>query len=219
MKTRTQFRKSTRKNATQAANEIGRAASRRGQFRAARVSRFCAWICEIAREFSSECCNNLSNNHIFPNYSQNYAKIGLNKGPAKTGLAPREARRPVLLMRTFVESNFGVIWGIILEKGVDFRGKSARQPCSQADIVAKLTIISRGPRKLYHDLSPSTWGRAKRAPCTQAVIVVNFAWAREINANFATMSAWLHGCRALLPQKSIAVNFTWMRFFKFSRKS
>ena len=62
LKFHAQFRKSTRKNATQAANEIGRGASRRGQFRAARVSRFCAWICEIAREFSSECCNNLSNN-------------------------------------------------------------------------------------------------------------------------------------------------------------
>ena len=38
-----QFRKSTRKNATQAANKIkiGRSASRRGQFPAARVSCFC----------------------------------------------------------------------------------------------------------------------------------------------------------------------------------
>ena len=29
-------------------------------------------------------------------------------------------------------------------------------------------------------------------PCTRAVIVVKFAGAHEINANFATMSAWLH---------------------------
>ena len=51
---------STRKNVTQAARKIGRGASRRGQFCATRVSRFCAWICEIAREVSTECCNNCS---------------------------------------------------------------------------------------------------------------------------------------------------------------
>ena len=31
-------------------------------FRSPPVSRFCTWICKMAREFSSECCNNLSNN-------------------------------------------------------------------------------------------------------------------------------------------------------------
>ena len=65
LKIHAQFRKSTRENATQAANEIGRGASRRGQFRAAGVSRFCTWICKIERAFSSECCNDLSNNRRF----------------------------------------------------------------------------------------------------------------------------------------------------------
>ena len=56
-KRRGQFRKSTRKNAAPSSHEIGRGAKRRGQVRAPPVSRFCAWICEIARQFSTECCN------------------------------------------------------------------------------------------------------------------------------------------------------------------
>ena len=52
-----QFRRSTRKNVAQAARELGRGTARLGQFCAAGVSRFCAWICEIAYEFSTECCN------------------------------------------------------------------------------------------------------------------------------------------------------------------
>ena len=43
---------------------------------------------------------------------------------------------------------------------LSFAGE-ARQPCSQADIVAK--FITR-PRKIYHDDSLDTWGRASRAP-------------------------------------------------------
>ena len=52
LKFHAQFRKSTRKNPTQAACKIGRGAARRGQFYATRVSRFSAWICETARDSS-----------------------------------------------------------------------------------------------------------------------------------------------------------------------
>ena len=71
-----QFRKSARKNVTQAARKIGRGASRRGQFCATRVSRFCAWICEIAREFSTECCNNCSVKSLFRKHDKNEGSRG-----------------------------------------------------------------------------------------------------------------------------------------------
>ena len=54
------YAKLARKNVTPPSRKIGRGAKRRGQFCAPPVSCVCAWICEIAREFSTECCNNCS---------------------------------------------------------------------------------------------------------------------------------------------------------------
>ena len=42
-------------------------------------------------------------------------------------------------------------------------------------------------------------GPLRGPPCTRAVVVVNFAWARQLNANFTTTTAWLQGFPTLLP--------------------
>ena len=44
-------------------------------------------------------------------------------------------------------------------------------------------------------------------PCTQAILVVIFAWAGENRANFTRTPAWLHGNPPLLPQTTIVESF------------
>ena len=48
-------------------------------------------------------------------------------------------------------------------------------------------------------------GAASRPPCTRAVVVVNFAWARELNDNFLTTTAWLQGFPPLLLLKTMLI--------------
>ena len=59
---------------------------------------------------------------------------------------------------------------------------------------------------LSHDNRPSTRVAAKRPPCTQAVLAVNFAWARQFSVNFTTTTAWLQGFPPLLPLKTIVLD-------------
>ena len=123
------------KNATPPTPKIGRGAKRRGQFCAPPVSRFCAWICEIAREFSSECCNNLSNNRnsgwsqrnrlipgpfctIFHADSESGLKIDFfEKSSFFHGRTPLRGR---LRSKTIVNANFYVFF-VKLRKKTNFR--------------------------------------------------------------------------------------------------
>ena len=72
----------------------------------------------------------------------------------------------------------------------------------------KLAFSSRAPAR-----TTSTKTRARRGgvgreaalPCSQAVLVVKRAWARELNANLTTSTAWLHSDPTLVPLKGVAL--------------
>ena len=82
-------------------------------------------------------------------------------------------------------------------------GSSGGFPCSQAGVLVKFALISRAHAKITTTTASVHGGARSAPPCTRAVIVLEFPWARELNANSSTMSAWLRGCRSLLPKKRI----------------
>ena len=51
-------------------------------------------------------------------------------------------------------------------------------------------------------------GALRGPPCTLVVVVVKFAWARELNGDFTTMTDWLRGHPTLLPLKTIGNRYS-----------
>ena len=68
--------------------------------------------------------------------------------------------------------------------------------------MVKIAFDSRAHAKLTTKTARVQGGPRSDLPRTQAVLVVDFAWARELNVNSSTMTAWLQGFPPLLPLKS-----------------
>ena len=62
-------------------------------------------------------------------------------------------------------------------------GSSGGYPCSQAGVLVKFALISRAHAKITTTTASVHGGARSAPPCTQAVIVIIFTWAREINSN------------------------------------
>ena len=70
-------------------------------------------------------------------------------------------------------------------------------------VLVKFALISCAHAKITTRTAWVHGGALRAPPCTEAVVVVIFAWAREISANFTRTPAWLHGYPPLLPQTRI----------------
>ena len=140
-----------------------------------------------------------------PARPRRFALFAFFSGAAPEKTAKNAKRRPLINAKSLTTSPRGPILSL------DDSGRVRLMVC--VCVWAPSSAASFHQKCLLHVIiscgssggNPCT--QALRAPpCTQAVLVVIFAWAREISANFTRTPAWLHGFPPLLPQTTISIS-------------